>query len=431
MPIYRKAQSIIILLFLVTFFSCVSTNRYENYSNRPIDSYIAENHIKNKKFNDAIERLEYCLKNDLGIDKHVKMFRDKYPETLPHIVKYYENKAHEADSIFDFETIRDNLERMNEYYLLSDQNHTTLFNELQEIAVKKNSDGSVKYLLTDSLEIFPILQERENKYIIFERSVKGLIQNLHLNNSQSLQKEVLKYVISLEKGSPEFQFLKASLSELDFSKTLMRNEVAQLFPDYSKKWIEVHTAKIRLTSPENGDAYLFEIEKELQKNKDIIITDSSAEDIFKLEIKKTRFVERYIPERTQTVRYAKYQVNLAGAVLMMPKNATYIYDYITGGYEISYAFSMKLFQNGKKVAEKRVSGKESDEYKYCSDPRIRNVFGGVSPASFIANADMQYRCASNQKSVNENDVFNEMIERVAYEIIMLDPIRNRIDNGIF
>ena len=29
------------------------------------------------------------------------------------------------------------------------------------------------------------------------------------------------------------------------------------------------------------------------------------------------------------------------------------------------------------------------------------------------------------------DVFNEMIERVAYEITMLDPIRNRIDNGIF
>ena len=421
-----------LLSFSLLFASCLSTGTSHNYSyssgkEEAIDSYIAENYIKEKNYAKAIDRLLYCLDNGIGVEKHIKIFKTDYPETLPHITVYLKNSVANAKSVSDLKKILAELYRLHLHDLLSDSDHDMLKGNLNHIAQLRNRENTARFLLTDSYKEFSSLNEPENRFIIFKRSVDELAGNPY--NKKTLQKETLSCVKSLGKDSQEFRYLKERLSEINFSEEIIRGQMAEVYPDYFKKWMKDREVRLKIYSSDQNDPYLYDIEEELRKKDNISIVEDDGEDVFRLKITNQRFSERYIPERTQTIRYAKYQVNLIGAALLMPKNATYMYDYISGGFEISYSFTLQLIKGGDTIAEQRVSGKANDMYGYCNDARIRNVFGGVSPAQFIANPDMQARCGAEKRNADEEQVFRDVIERVVMAVLDLPPVSSKMAFG--
>jgi len=49
--------------------------------------------------------------------------------------------------------------------------------------------------------------------------------------------------------------------------------------------------------------------------------------------------------------------------------------------EIQYAYEMKAAQHGQLLHEKLIREKIGDTYYYCSNPRVQNVYGGLSRAT--------------------------------------------------
>uniref|UniRef100_Q46MB7 Uncharacterized protein n=2 Tax=Cupriavidus TaxID=106589 RepID=Q46MB7_CUPPJ len=67
----------------------------------------------------------------------------------------------------------------------------------------------------------------------------------------------------------------------------------------------------------------------------------SATGAIPVVVKKLRHEERVQPERTETVTVAQYNVNIVAAALLMPRNASYLYDKRTGGISLEYAYEIK------------------------------------------------------------------------------------------
>ncbi len=106
----------------------------------------------------------------------------------------------------------------------------------------------------------------------------------------------------------------------------------------------------------------------------------------------------------------------------MPRNASYLYDVISGGAEIEYGYVITAVADNKTVYDKLVRGKVEREYKRCQNKRIQNVFGGVNSAGFIANDDMKNRC-SGQSSLDINDLRGEVFSILVEGILSVPSIR--------
>lgn len=134
-----------------------------------------------------------------------------------------------------------------------------------------------------------------------------------------------------------------------------------------------------------------------------------------VEVEKLRMDVRQIPQQTQTISYAQYEVHFLAGALLMPKNATYIYEVVSGGVEADYGFSVTI-RGGEKPEEHLVRAKIQRQYNSCRNQRIQNVFGGAQPADFVANDDMASRCNGPSTPVTVEEVAGEALAAIATRV---------------
>lgn len=140
-----------------------------------------------------------------------------------------------------------------------------------------------------------------------------------------------------------------------------------------------------------------------------------------LTVERLRHDERIKPESTETVIYRQHEVDFVSAVMLMPQNASYAYDIRSGGAEIDYGYALTAEHGGKQIADELIRGKFASDYAKCQNARIQNVFGGVTRAEFIANADMRARCREGSQSIDE--LRAHVLDRIVQKIAQIEPIR--------
>lgn len=106
----------------------------------------------------------------------------------------------------------------------------------------------------------------------------------------------------------------------------------------------------------------------------------------------------------------------------MPQNASYLYELVSGGAEIDYGYVVSAYRKGIKIHDQVVRGRVGGDYARCQNPRIQNVFGGVSSAGFVANEDMERRC-STTRTVSMDRLRAEVQEKITEEILRVSPIK--------
>lgn len=135
----------------------------------------------------------------------------------------------------------------------------------------------------------------------------------------------------------------------------------------------------------------------------------------KITIERVRHTEA-TPERRDTVTYAQYEVNLVAAALLMPRNASYMYDISATEASIDYGYVVSVEGGDAPKYENVVRGTLKSESVRCSNARIQNVFGGTTSAGFVANEGMSRRCQSGGgKSLDElrREIMQDVIVALA------------------
>jgi len=379
-------------------------------------------------YEDAFRRAEYSIVhgNDETAD-YIRLFKEQYPESLPAIAAYYRKLFEQSVSKLEILSEPENMAAVHKAGLLSDADYQTLTQLLGEVVERRMADGSLSLVLTDNYQSIPRLTTPANEELIFRNSVDKLIST----GSKPLAKAVFKAALDKGSESPQYRYLADRVMQIRLSKKMLEGDFKALFPEEAQARIQRTQVKLKLVAPSKDDEdFVYDIGEYLEKKDQVELVDEAGPDTYVITLHKRRFKERELPDRTQTVRYSQSEVNLLSAALLMPQNATYLYDVSTGGFSISYAFDVKLTQADKTLEDKKIKGKREEKYSYCSEARIRNVFGGVSSAGFVANPDMQSRCSKNTRSVDEDAVYGEVMAGIAAQILSFPPISNRLNYGM-
>lgn len=166
----------------------------------------------------------------------------------------------------------------------------------------------------------------------------------------------------------------------------------------------------------------------LAKDEFLKVVDRAENAEVVVKLRQLALALEKMDESTRTVAYQQYQVNMLAAVLLMPDNATYQFEYSQGGYQYEFAFDLKLTRPGAAAQEILIRDSGQQTWSECKNQRIVNVFGGTQPASFNANAEMQSMCGNARPRITLAAMRSLVVRKLATEIASIG-LKKRASNG--
>ena len=267
--------------------------------------------------------------------------------------------------------------------------------------------------LADSslLDAFPGLDTPANRRTIFANSLDKLTTGSALDFGGE---RLLRYVIriAIAPGAPPElgADLRAALPKIKLSsqqvEEILRSEAPALADSYQRsRSITLHVE----TAPPDR---LFEedVKDALRRSLEFVEFAGSSGPYPTITVGKLALEYRETPEHKQTIVYRDYEVDLLGAVLLMPKNASYQYEYVTEGGEIEAAFLIRVERGGKVITDRVFRTHFEQSFSACENARIVNVFGGSNRAEFIANDDMKVKCAGGGSRPDRRAMITQVME---------------------
>lgn len=281
-------------------------------------------------------------------------------------------------------------------------------------AVNGNRSGRLPFTLADNIANIPALAAPEQKEIMFQRTI-NMIRDSRL--AKPPVSAVMAYVGKVGPSTPIGKQVEELLPKMKI-KAADLPAVEAFYPVYAVKRREEISGRVHLQVRNADRIFQADLSDALKKSFErIIFEPAPGPGITTVTLEKIRHEERSTPERSETVTYAQHEVNIISAALLMPKNASYIYEVVKGANEVEYGFALTAAYDGRTIHDALLRGKVGGAYTRCTNARIQNVFGGVSSAGFVANGDMQSRCysgSSSPKTLEElrSDVIEKMVEGI-------------------
>ncbi len=282
----------------------------------------------------------------------------------------------------------------------------------QAVAAAVASGATAEVLLDDEVARLAPMQTDAVRAALFRNTVSG-----RLNSRRSSM--LVKVALDTRKGSPERRLLQQNLSRLVIDSKTMP-DLEKMFPKYVA---ELRDHREVLVAVRSADRLVRDdLEKTFKRDRNVRIVDESHAEVI-IDIERLQWTLSPPNESVQTVQYASYNVNILASTLLMPRNATYVYELRTGNASLQYAFELKVQdrENKKVVFDDLIRGRESTSWHQCINPRIVNVFGGTQPASFMANAHMQQICGGSSSAPQQGAMERTAYGKLYRRIIAMQP----------
>lgn len=324
----------------------------------------------------------------------------------------------EMSLVYQPVAIHEKLMRAKLAGVLPDEQINGLLMKLNKETLSRNLSGAIPFDLGDNVKPFPDFQAPAHQAAMLERTIKAL----QVSGGSRQIRPLIKYVQQVGPTSTEGKRIEMLLPSINIRRDEL-DEVAKLYPAFAAARKEATMVRVQL-KVKNGDRlFADDIQQMLRANlKGVDWVTELGPKVLVLGIERVRHDERTLPERTQTITYAQHQVSLLSAALLMPRNASYLYEVISGGAEIEYGYVVDAVADGKTVYDKVIRGRVGGEYQRCQNARIQNVFGGVNPADFVANDDQQQRC-SGASAASMDRLRREVLSKVVDGVRELPVVR--------
>ncbi|BBK37729.1 hypothetical protein STAQ_28070 [Allostella sp. ATCC 35155] len=308
---------------------------------------------------------------------------------------------------------------------LSAEEVAALVQKGNSVAAEGNLNDRYRFDLSDDLSEFPVLEQPEHRRRIFDRSI-DYVKGEYKYGVTSVGRALFKEASKRGPGSYEWESLRKALPDMSITTEVWREHGAAVYPEEARRALEQREVRVHLeTSP--PDRLLTEDlrDKLRKKSANISIVDSDKAQV-RVTVSRLQWDEQRKAPSSQTIMYAQHQVNLLGAVLLMPRNASYLYEVTTGGVDLSYAFEIKA--HGERIApfDRLIRERESRGWSQCANARIQNVFGGVQPASFVANDHQVSTCSGSGTQISSDELRSSALDKVVSAIESIEPIKKAI-----
>lgn len=291
---------------------------------------------------------------------------------------------------------------------------------------RKNSMGEVNWLLSDDTSNLHALQSAEAQKIIFERSLDVITDK---QRPQGLAKALAEYLSKPERTSVDLSYAKQKL----WKTSLRRSELQEfqlIFPDLVSAKLSDLTVYVQLNVMPSDRLMEEDLKEKIRQISNNYMFLKNGEQgnatTINVTVEKLRSEDRQLPSQSQTITYAQHDVDLLKAALLMPRNASYMYEWKTGGVELEYGYVIRLNQNGKVLLDELIRGTITEKFVSCDNPRIVNVFGGTTRADFVANSDMSSRCSgATSSSPSAQDLKGRVLALLVDKIVSVETLATR------
>lgn len=292
--------------------------------------------------------------------------------------------------------------------------------------VRKNSLGEVDWLLGDDTSNLQALQSLEAQNIIFHRSLVALTVK---QRPQGLAKALADYLSKPERTSVDLSYAKQNLWKTNLRRSELQ-EFQRVFPDLVTAKLADLTVYVQVNVTPSDRLMEEDLKEKLRQisNNYTVLKNGEQGSVTTINVvvEKLRFEDRQLPSQSQTITYAQHDVDLLKAALLMPRNASYMYDWKTGGVELEYGYVVRLNQNGKVLLDELIRGTFTEKFVSCDNPRIVNVFGGSTRADFVANSDMSSRCSgATSSNPSAQDLKGKVLVLLVEKIVSVETLASR------
>lgn len=404
---------LIFVVFLVSILTGCQNDSYQAFASRELAH--AEALIEEGKINESYPIVSKYLVDKYN-QKKAHSFISEHPAfkaKLPTLVAESITNITYLNGLVHTRAI---IRELRTHNFIGAEDERRLLEHLGKTTVEGNHSGrfAVDYTDTAVMNEIPALAAPEARRIIFSRSLERL--RTEPAPPPQLVSGVFEAAAKSGPQSEEVKALEKALPQMRLKLEDIRTHVASVFPAQARKMIADSTVSVRLIVAPEDRLLQEDLGAKLRSiSPAISLAENGQQPTATIHVKKLQWEERQAPERTQPVMYSRGQVDLLAAAMLMPRNASYLYDLTTGGIELAYAFDIKVQSKGVAAYDTLLRDKINKQWRTCSNARIQNVFGGVEPATFVANDHMQQTCHGGEP-MNAEQVRDEALNRVMKSI---------------
>lgn len=305
---------------------------------------------------------------------------------------------------------------------LSDSDATQIARELEGRVVALHRSGTVPFAFADAPSTFAALQSADNEALTFQHTLASLSQPDATSRRENLQ-GVLLYLDRQPQGSPARDRVRSLLPNLN----IRRDElplVATLDSEFVNRRQQQMTLEVSLSIKGADRLFADDLATALlARARGVKVVPAGASPKLRITVERIRHEERRDPERAETVTYKQHEVDTLHAVMLMPRNASYIFEIVSGAAELSYGYAVSSVVGHSQPVEKIVRGKVGGPHSRCQNQRIQNVFGGTSAAGFVANDDMRRQCAGLPEQ-SMDDLNNQVLNKIVESILEIPAVQS-------
>lgn len=199
---------------------------------------------------------------------------------------------------------------------------------------RKNSAGEVNWLLGDDITNLYSLQSPEAQKIIFERSLDAMTDK---QRPQGLAKALAEYLSKPGGTSIDLNNAKQKLWKTSLRRSELQ-EFQRVFPDLVTTKLADLTVYVQINVTPSDRLMEEDLKEKIRQISSNYMVLKNGEQgnatTINIAVEKLRSEDRQLPSQSQTITYAQHDVDLLKAALLMPRNASYMYDWKTGGVEL-------------------------------------------------------------------------------------------------
>lgn len=386
----------------------------------------AERQAKNGDFEKVAYMLTEAVSRPGGVDA-AKEFLTKSPNIKSKLSEYLQQGIEKATNKEEINNIAMYIYALGKENIIQDYDRIS---KLLEAKVSTgNASGEVKWLLGDDISNLPILGSQKEQQLIFDRTLDAMSDR---KRPKGMAKALADYLSKPGRSESDLNWAKQKLWKSNPHRAELQ-ELKILFPDLVNSKLAELTIHVQVTVSPSDRLMEEDLKEKLTKISSHFIVLKNGEQgndkTIKVTIEKLRSEERQLPSQSQTISYARHEVDMVSAVLLMPRNASYVYEWSRGGVELEYGYVVRVSQNNKVLLDELMRDTLTEKFVSCSNRRVVNIFGGAERADFVANSDMSSKCSGSTSSIPSiQDMKNRVLTLLTEKIVSAEPLSARREN---
>lgn len=314
------------------------------------------------------------------------------------------------------------IRRMRVTGILTDEQLHSLDMELDKAIVAYIDSGKRPYFTLSSVSELPILGREP----YLREIVIGTLQNLKQEYDYSNLSALLSFYDKQPETSLYRKEVTDALPQLKIRRDdLVTGPIPRLFPSFASAQLAARTVPISIKTDPSRRLLEEDVMTVLRSRSPALLVsrdENSKLASLTVVIRELQLDERNTPPGTQTVVVDHSAVDIMTAVLLLPRNASVLFDVTKGESSLEYAYELILMVNGKPAGEKLLRDRTKENWHQCSNLRYQNVFGGVGALGVWPNQQVQSFCQSGQEPVSPAKLKSRAHQTIVNSILAFDPV---------